>query len=1175
MSHDNDLIQNLLTEYLQRREAGEHPAISEYCDAHPELADEIRARFPTASGPRAPDTVTYPPEASLDEVTPPTQIGDYQIIGEIGRGGMGVVYEAEQASLDRRVALKVLPSRISASSKAKTRFQREARAAARMHHTNIVPVFEIGDDGEYAFYAMQLIEGRPLDEIIQDLRATEGDSRTLTSAPRQAAQHTESIQSAPTPQPDLFPAQADSLRSGSSRQFFVQIAELGHQVADALEFAHARGVVHRDIKPSNLILDRQNVVWVTDFGLAKSEEDDETLTQTGDFLGTLRYMSPERFRGECTLQTDIYALGMTLYELVAQKPAFDSPHRMKLIYQITETEPPRPTSIDPTVPRDLETILLKAIEKNPRQRYRSAEEFKDDLFRFIHDVPILARRVTAVEQFTRWARRNQKFAALLTAFVLLLVVVAVGSSIAAGYFQTLAEKNESLAHRNSLLLSEATKERDVAEDARRQAESAEATARAAEEAALANEEIAREKERQTAAAQAVAVALAERNERELYAAQMILAANQSEKPGAILTIRQLLKNWVPENGQQKPDRRGPEWYFLNGLGRSNITSFGEVSGQVVRFRPDGRAFAAVDNAGTLTLNAVDQAKTYFRIAAAHRGVGTDVRFSADGQVILTTGEDGTARLWQSTSGERLAELKDHGGRVFCARFSPDQRWIATGAEDGLRLWDARTYQLRHHIQPATQGQPAIEDRGAATNHIADLDWHPDSNQLVTLSKNDTMGVWSAESGQFADGFAWINKLPELQYWFGNASIRWSPAGDRLLACGITNAVIHLPQGGQPPRGEVFDQRGGAVTVGDWTADGERIVLAGRSLELELRDADSLQFLSSIRGHESAILDFDLHPNGRQILSASRNNNCRLWNLPGEPIAAEGGVAISPDSQKVAVTGGSRNEVSIIELATGEVLSRFSLPESSWVGFVEWSADSSRIAVAYGNAQVPSRVYVYEAATAQRKQTLDVSARYIQSLAWHPAESLLAVAQNSSGPMEFWDPDSGELLDSRDEFRSWAWNTLAWSPNGAQLAIAGWRPQLVNWKDRRIAITLTQPHTQNTSAVDYHPDGGLLATAAADGLVCIYNAETNEHLLTLAGHAGPVTDVAWGVRTDRIATIGADNTLRIWEIDVAGDGRSDVVLSLDAANARSLNWSDDGRYIAVSVARQLKIMRMSE
>src|SRR6516165_7669670 len=459
-SADYGRFEELAEEFAARFRRGERPSLQEYIDRCPDLADEIRELFPALVEVERikEDQSERPGAAETAAALPPLgQVGDYRVLREVGRGGMGVVYEAEQVSLGRRVALKVLPRQVSSDLKTLARFRREARSAAQLHHTNIVPVFEVGKDGEVSYYAMQFIQGQGLDTVIDELRRLKerahpyGPARepeppdrpipsgTTAAAPsrsRQASRMAHSLLTgrfAPeTPggsgeaeaagadreataalsarlDPDgtaAPPASDPAAAAGSSppssvvlpggsqlsavesgrRPFFRSVAHIGRQVAAGLAYAHARGIVHRDIKPSNLLLDTEGVVWITDFGLAKAGDDG--LTQTGDILGTIRYMAPERFRGEGDARVDVYALGLTLYELLTLKPAFDSPDRLRLIEQVKSEESIRPRLRDRRIPRDLETIVLKAADKDPNRRYRTAEAMAEDLARFLANEPI-------------------------------------------------------------------------------------------------------------------------------------------------------------------------------------------------------------------------------------------------------------------------------------------------------------------------------------------------------------------------------------------------------------------------------------------------------------------------------------------------------------------------------------------------------------------------------------------------------------------------------------------------------------------------------------------------------------------------------------------------------------------------------------------------------------------
>ncbi len=539
-SANYDLLDRLADEFAERFRRGERPSLKEYTDRYPELADDIQALFPALVDLEQADEVRQEvdedPDPSGAEPPPPVpaleQVGDYQVLREIGRGGMGVVYEAEQVSLGRRVALKILPHHVARDPKMLERFRREARAAARLHHTNIVPVFEVGREGDVCYYAMQFIQGQGLDLVYDELRRRRGRANeksetgarpiaegTTTHADRAAVGQVvhslltgrfgddplpvqaggagmfpATLAGAPDPvaatgmfapvtdpEPALARTEADSaagdrekvpaptppglghpslptsaagsavMPGGSQistiesgrRDYARCIARIGLQAAQGLAYAHARGVIHRDIKPSNLLLDTAGVVWITDFGLAKAEG--EGLTQTGDVLGTLRYMAPERFSGGGDARADVYALGLTLYELLTLEPAFDAPDRLRLIEQIKSVDPVRPRLLDRRLPRDLETIILKAIDKDARRRYQTADALAEDLRRFRDDEPILARRATAVERTARWARRNPGVAVLGGVLTAVLVLLTAASLLVAGRMTTLAERQRRTA----------------------------------------------------------------------------------------------------------------------------------------------------------------------------------------------------------------------------------------------------------------------------------------------------------------------------------------------------------------------------------------------------------------------------------------------------------------------------------------------------------------------------------------------------------------------------------------------------------------------------------------------------------------------------------------------------------------------------------------------------------
>jgi serine/threonine protein kinase/WD40 repeat protein/tetratricopeptide (TPR) repeat protein len=380
--------------------------------------------------------------ANSPDHDPVERLGEYRLLREVGRGGMGVVYEAEQVSLGRRVALKILPAHAWAHPSYPERFRREAQAAARLHHSNIVPVFGVGEAEGVHYYAMQFIQGDSLDRVLRDLcrlRDARGEPTVDHVPPPGDVPAERSGDSATGAAEQTTPPSGTraALSSSSEPEYFRAVARVGVQVADALAYAHRQGVLHRDIKPSNLLLDLHGTIWVTDFGLAKVADGDE-LTRTGDVVGTLRYMAPERFNGVSLPQGDVYSLGLTLYELLTLRPAFAEPDRHRLIQRIGSADPTPPRAVQPRVPRDLETIVLKASARDPAQRYPTAGDLAEDLRRFIDDRPVQARRASVRERLWRWCRRNPVVAVLGTAVVVLLLLATVSATLTARQAQELA-----------------------------------------------------------------------------------------------------------------------------------------------------------------------------------------------------------------------------------------------------------------------------------------------------------------------------------------------------------------------------------------------------------------------------------------------------------------------------------------------------------------------------------------------------------------------------------------------------------------------------------------------------------------------------------------------------------------------------------------------------------------
>ncbi len=467
---DDPRLAQIAHEYEAALKSGRRPRKEEFLSRCPEQRPTLAAAlegldFLHAAGPRLHRVA---PEHELDPgVLPP--LGDFRLLKEIGRGGMGVVYEATQLSLGRRVAVKVLPFAAALDGKQLQRFRNEAQAAAQLHHTNIVPVFAVGCERGVHFYAMQLIDGQPLSAVIRELRWLEGkgkpDDAPSASGSTAAIANRLVQRAAPdaanSAGADTAPAYvAMKAGSGSSSpttslggtaaaprgpRFFRLAAQLASQAADALDHAHQMGVVHRDVKPANLLVDALGNLWVTDFGLAQFHAEGN-LTRTGDLVGTLRYMAPEQAGGQGVLldqRTDVYGLGATLYELLALEPALPGKTRPELLRQLHDDDPKPLRQHDARIPLELETIVMKALAKNPAERYRTARALADDLRNFLADRPIVARRPALRDRAAKWLRRHRPV--VRTALALLVASAGALGFAFAGTHRALERERASRA----------------------------------------------------------------------------------------------------------------------------------------------------------------------------------------------------------------------------------------------------------------------------------------------------------------------------------------------------------------------------------------------------------------------------------------------------------------------------------------------------------------------------------------------------------------------------------------------------------------------------------------------------------------------------------------------------------------------------------------------------------
>jgi WD40 repeat protein/serine/threonine protein kinase len=1150
------LLARLADEFAERYRRGERPSLTEYVERYPHLAADICEVFPAMV--EIEQVKEDHQEAAGQGDTPPApalqQLGDFRILREVGKGGMGIVYEAEQVSLGRQVALKVLPLSLLLDARAKRRFEREAKAAAKLHHTNIVPVFGVGEQDGMPYYVMQFIQGLGLDEVLNELKKLQpahaktgpfvgGEMRVsrkelspakmarslltgefqwtndengvgAAAAPAEAApKEPERPDTARSPSlSDSFTLSSSSVvlpgrsRDGSKDKhkkltYWQSVASIGVQVAEALEYAHKQGILHRDVKPSNLLLDTQGTVWVTDFGLAKAD-DQQNLTHTGDILGTVRYMPPEAFEGRSDARSDVYSLGLTLYEMLAFRPAFEEKERKRLIKQVTQEEPPRLSKLNRQVPRDLETIVHKAIDRDPQQRYASAGALAEDLQQFIEDEPILARRVSQTERVRRWCRHNPVVAGLTA--VLALVFLAGFAGVAWKW-------------------QEAERQKDIALAAQRG--EAGQRALAVEQAEFATREM-------------------HLSRRLVYASDMNLA-QQAWESGIFGRARAVLERQLPQAGQE--DLRGFEWRYLSQLcqdgsqrtlpahtavvtgiafspdGQTLVTAAEDNSvrlwdvaswrqvkllvpwPQSVAFAPDGKILAI---AGGSTVKLWDIAARCERAVFPHSTVVAALAFSPNGKLLATGSLDNNVRVWDVAAQRPVGTLRGHTQLLRTVAFSRDGKILASGGSDNtVRLWDVA----------------ALKEITTFRRHkslVGSLSFSSDGKTLASASIDGTVQLYDVVTLQWRTSLPWQRTTIE--------PVTFSPDG-KTLATG-----------------------GGDGTVRMW-------------------DLETKIVVAMLRGHENPIKSLAYAPDGQTLVSGCYDGTVKVWDLSNQrdPTILKdqkpsfGAIAFSADGKTLAVGDKPNRRIKLWDTASRQLIGTLQ-GERGPVECVTMAPDGQTLAAGCGDW-----VRLWNLRT-QNLVTEFSHPGPVNAIAFSPDGKLLAACGVGSGTVDVWDRDTGRRVVER----TIPGLAIRFSPDGTLLAVGSNKTvqlwDVATWRE----LVIFRGHPDGVISLAFWPDGKLLASGDWAGTLLLWDVAQKRQVLSRRMDAHVLGSLTFSPDGRRLVTGG--HVVRFWDVGVlqelaamnSADGPADRFARerlWAAAAVASLTGGHDGSVVCAAFA----------
>jgi WD40 repeat protein/serine/threonine protein kinase len=1110
---------------------------------------EDAAQWATRSQAEEPAPIPMPASSRL--------LGEYELITELGRGGMGVVYRAWQPSLHRQVAIKRLLQ--IGDPRAETRFRREIHALGQVEHPNLVKIFADGKDGEAWFYVMELVEGATLAAVCDKLTANKSSAGSLDFNTWQAALSTVceesrqaeqplsdngAIAQSPPPVSAEQPVTPSCVPSLAAPSYVRHIVELIRQVAQAAHELHEAGIIHRDIKPSNIIVTADGTQAVLmDLGLAQlTDEVQGRLTRTRQFVGTLRYASPQQVLAVSRLdrRSDVYSLGATLWELLTLCPIYGADDQMPtpdLMERIQRDEPTRLRTHNPGIAKDLEAIVLKCLEKSSDRRYATAGELVTDLKRFLGGEPVQARPVSGWERGMKWARRHPTSAAL-TVVSALAAFAIVGGLVSLAYGTRLATALKDLQNervRTELQQIETNKQRDEAERQR--------LARVQEQRSITS--------------------------RLQYAAQLNWAEHEWQSSN-VLKVITLLDGLRPTQSDQT-DLRGFEWYYLRQLCRSGERLIRPQAGPVrsVAYSPDGRSLAAIVGdllqselrvwslskgseipdfrspnhfervtsiayspvgghvaiANGRNLDLLD-AETATKIRSFRPSYGildlanvtiTNVAFSPDGTHLASTGTDRALRIWDTRTGTQILKIDHQPEGIFLRlAFSPDGKRIATVAETEtvVRVWNATTGLPEQTIWGHTDG-------------ILGVVFSPDGNTIASAGGDKTIRLWNTRTGK---NVRTIRGHIDMV-----TSVAFSPDGERLASA---SGDLANPQ--KPGEVKVWDTKTGRQlyslkghTASVWSVcfspDGKRLATASWDETVKVWNLATAAGSRILAKHEAPVHGVAFRPDGQRLASVGDDRTLKVWDvatgtevfsiLAHDDLIST--VSFSPDGERLA-TGGRDKKVKIWDATSGKHL-RTLVGHDDRVTSVVFSPDKGSIA----SASVDKTVRIWNVTTGDELLRIDQHHGSVRDVAFSPDAHYIASACEDK-VVRLWNAAAGRLSSAFTGHTDYAYR-VAFSPDGHRLVSASEDGTVKVWDigSGQVVFSLLR-HTGSVYCATFNPDGQRIVSAGEDMMIKLSDALTGQELITLPGHTGPVLCLAISRDSKYLASGSEDKTVRIWD-----------------------------------------------